>query len=104
MNQGDIVLVPFPYTDLSSKKTRPALIISKNNGGEDVILLAITSQVSGEGLKIDNGNLKKGYLPVVSLVKIDKVVTLRKSIIIKKVAVLKVEVVKKVVGKFKGQF
>lgn len=104
MNQGDIVLVPFPYADLSSNKTRPALIISKNNGGEDAILLAITSQVNGEGLKIDNGDLKKGYLPVISLVKIDKVVTLKKSIIIKKVAVLNTEVVKKIAGKFKGQF
>ena len=45
--RGDIVLVPFPFTDFSTLKQRPALVISSNtfnNSREDVILVAITSQ------------------------------------------------------------
>jgi mRNA interferase MazF len=44
---GDIVLVRFPFTDLSSSKKRPALVISPaaySNFHGDVVLLALTSQ------------------------------------------------------------
>ena len=45
--RGDIVLVPFPFTDLSSTKKRPALVVSPdrfNAHAQDVVLVAITSQ------------------------------------------------------------
>ena len=45
---GDIVLVPFPFTDQTGNKKRPAVIISSEayNGARlDLILMAITSQV-----------------------------------------------------------
>jgi mRNA interferase MazF len=45
--RGDIVLVSFPFTDLTSSKRRPALVISPNafnDHGEDLVLVAITSQ------------------------------------------------------------
>ena len=47
--RGDIVLVPFPFTDLSSTKKRPALVVSPdkfNEHAQDVVLVAITSQPS----------------------------------------------------------
>jgi len=46
--RGDIVLVPFPFTDLSSAKQRPALVVSSdalNAASEDVLVAAITSQI-----------------------------------------------------------
>lgn len=45
---GDIVLVPFPFTDQTSVKQRPATIVSSavyNRERRDLILLAITSQI-----------------------------------------------------------
>ena len=39
-----MILVPFPFTDLSGNKVRPALIISKEKIGVDVIVVFITSQ------------------------------------------------------------
>jgi mRNA interferase MazF len=44
--RGDIVLVPFPFTDLSSTKKRPALIISNDevNVTGDFTVVMITSQ------------------------------------------------------------
>ena len=44
---GDIVLVPFPFTDQSAGKKRPAVVISSeiyNNERPDLIIMAVTSQ------------------------------------------------------------
>ena len=46
--RGDIILVPFPFTDLSSAKQRPALVVSSdalNAVCDDVLVAAITSQL-----------------------------------------------------------
>ena len=45
---GDIVLVPFPFTDQSATKKRPAVVISSNayqDTRPDLIIMAVTSQV-----------------------------------------------------------
>jgi mRNA interferase MazF len=45
---GDVVLVPFPFTDQSGAKKRPAVIVSGdayNTHRRDVVIMAITSQV-----------------------------------------------------------
>ncbi len=41
--RGDVVLFPFPYTDLSQRKLRPCLVLS-GEMGEDILLCQITSQ------------------------------------------------------------
>ena len=43
MNKGDIVLIPFPFTDLSGNKNRPAIIIIDSEG--DVTVCFITTQL-----------------------------------------------------------
>ena len=48
-NFGDVVLVPFPFTDQTTNKKRPAVVISSdvyNTEYPDRILMGITSQVS----------------------------------------------------------
>lgn len=43
---GDIVLLPFPFTDLSAVKKRPVLVLSDEDSLGDFLALAITSQSS----------------------------------------------------------
>lgn len=58
---ADIVLVPFPFTDQSTTKKRPAVIVSSrryNNGRPDHIIMAITSRLHqvdklGEEIMVD---------------------------------------------------
>jgi mRNA interferase MazF len=45
LRRGDIVLVPFPFTDLTGQKVRPALVISPDPPGEDVMVAFISSVV-----------------------------------------------------------
>lgn len=45
---GDVVLVPFPFTDQSGTKKRPAVVLSSssyNASRRDIVIMAITSQV-----------------------------------------------------------
>jgi mRNA interferase MazF len=47
--RGDVVLIPFPYTDLSASKTRPAVVVSSglyHRTRPDVLLAYVSSQVS----------------------------------------------------------
>lgn len=82
----EIVLVPFPFTDLSSVKRRPALIVSpdKYNADKDVVISYITSQIHLSP-RIGDYNLQKwkeAGLPKPSKVRM-KFATIDKSIIIK---------------------
>ena len=44
--KGDVVLVPFPFTDLAAARVRPAVVVSSDayNSGADVIVAMVTSQ------------------------------------------------------------
>jgi mRNA interferase MazF len=47
--QGDIVLIPVPFTDLSSTKRRPVIVISRNEynlSSSDVLVVAMTSNLA----------------------------------------------------------
>lgn len=47
-NFGEIVLVPFPFTDQTAIKKRPAIIVSSNGyntNRPDIIIMAVTSQM-----------------------------------------------------------
>ncbi len=77
-------MVPFPFTDLSGQKVRPALILHTSKKVEDCVVAFISSQITkdaGEfGVSIvatpENG------LKVDSIIKIDKLATLQKKIVL----------------------
>ncbi len=42
--RGDLVLIPFPFSDLSASKKRPVLLVSRPDGYGDFVALAVTSR------------------------------------------------------------
>lgn len=55
--RGDVVLVPFPFSDLSRTKRRPALVISSdayNRVSNDIVIAQITSNVNAPPLPGDH--------------------------------------------------
>lgn len=88
--------MPVPFSDLSAKKRRPVLVLSAtghNRKSADVIVAAITSNQSsgGAGVRISEADLETGKLPVESLVRADKVYTLSRSIVMKRLGRLTLE-------------
>ena len=93
--QGEILLIPLPFTDLSSQKKRPVLVLSNNKynlATDDVIVAAITSNVDTKPyiVPLTNNDLSQGTLKVDSCVRADKIYTLSQSIIIKSFGQVKV--------------
>ena len=89
--QGEILIVPFPFSNLSSVKRRPVLVISRNEDNkksEDLIVSGITSNLKNKNhfVMIENSNLIKGQIPIKSMIKVNKLFSIEQSIVIKKIA------------------
>ena len=85
-NQKEIILIPFPYSDLSVSKKRPALIISnkKINKMQDRICCLITTKPHQDDLKIEKRFIEQGTLPFQSFIKPHRIFTIHEDIVIKK--------------------
>lgn len=101
--KGDIVVIPFPFSDLSKVKKRPAFIVSSLKG-EDIILCQITSKTIKDKYSIP---LKKtdfaiGNLSVDSNVRPNRIFTADKNIILYKVGNIKENKTKEIIQKIIG--
>jgi mRNA interferase MazF len=88
LEPGQVVLVPFPFTDLSEVKRRPVLVLSNrrhNSSSRDFICCGITSNLanSRNSVLIDPMEMAEGSIPVQSRIKFDKVFTLEGSLVVK---------------------
>ncbi len=82
---GEIHLAHIPFTDASSAKVRPVLLL-KPNSFNDVLYLPLTSNTGTKGISIDNSNLQDGFLPKVSNVVYEKIGVIATTLLIKKIA------------------
>ena len=101
--QGDIVFIPFPYTDLSGTKKRPVIIISKDKiNKQNYIVAKITSVIRNDQFSflIKTTDIDK-KLKRRSEVRTNEIFTVNKSIIIKKLASFKKELLKQLTEKIK---
>ena len=82
--RGDLLLVPFPFTDLSAAKRRPVLALTAPDGYGDFIALPVTSRPQAEfGLPLAPTDLARGRLPAPSWIRTDRIFTLNASLVVK---------------------
>ena len=93
--KGDVVVIPFPFSDLSASKKRPALVVS-NITGDDIILCQITSVVKSDeySIYLKNSDFLKGNLKLESRIRPNRLFTADRSIVAYKAGILKEEKVK----------
>lgn len=81
MIKGDIVLIPFPFTDLTGNKLRPALILVDNT--TDITACFITTQTKWkENTDIDLLPSFQNGIKKPSVIRLNKIATLDKALII----------------------
>ncbi len=91
---GDIVLTPFPFTDLSGNKVRPALVLGIQEGGDDVTVCFISSVEQNKTYQLEilvdskEKSFPKTGLKLKSIIKVTKIATLDKKVILGKIGEL----------------
>lgn len=99
--QGEIILIPFPFTNLKASKKRPVLVLSTSEINQklaDFISCGITSNIQNmeHSILIDKNDLESGYLPKPSRIKTNVIFTLEKSSAIKSLGKIKEDIFRKV--------
>lgn len=109
--RGDIVLVPFPFTDLSTAKQRPALVVSPdawNASQPDVILVAITSQMPVQpepgSITLNTADWQAAGLPKPSRVRTTKLFTMHQALLRRKIGQLPAGTTDNILGQMRSFF
>ncbi len=102
IGQRDMLLVPFPFSDQSGRKVRPIIVLSNdkfNEYSQDIIAIGITSNISKDkyALDLNNKDLIEGKLMTKCVIKIENILRLDKSLIIKKIGKIKEDKLKKII-------
>ncbi len=94
---AELVAIPFPYSDISTHKKRPVLVLTKPDERGDFIGLAVTSvPTEANAFCIQPDAMEHGKLPKNSWVRYDKVFTLDSALVNKKYGSLQNNVFRKI--------
>ncbi len=104
IEQGTLLLVPFPFSNQTGKKVRPVIVISNNEfnkNSEDILVVGVTSNMSKDKYTIDltNKDLEEGKLLIPCYIKVENILRIDKELIIKKIGKIKQSILNNVVSK-----
>jgi len=100
--KGDIVVIPFPFSDMSASKKRPALVVAPLDG-DDVVLCQITSQARTDRYSISlfHSDFSNGNLPSESSIRPNRLFTADSNIVLRKAGTVNTgklsQVIKKII-------
>lgn len=96
---GDLVLLPFPFSELTSAKRRPVLLLTAPDAQGDFVACPVTSRAGRKHARpLSPDDLVEGALPLVSWVRTDKIVTLHTGLIARRFGRVTAEVRATVAG------
>lgn len=98
--KGDVVVIPFPFSDLTQAKRRPALVVSVLEG-DDLILSQITSQFIKDqcAISIENKDFEEGGLKQKSNIRPNRLFTADSHIILYRIGCIKREKLNAIIDK-----
>lgn len=94
LDKGDIVLVRFPFSDLSQTKLRPALVLAIGKNIDEITLCFISSQntqslTSNEfAISTSDSEFTQTGLKTDSKVRVTRIITLERKLILRKIGKL----------------
>lgn len=102
IEQRDLLLVPFPFSDQSGTKVRPVIVMSNdlfNSNSEDLIVIGVTSQISKGKytISLTNEFLEQGKLNNNCVIKVENILKIDNGLVIKKIGRIKSELFDKIV-------
>ncbi len=102
---GEVVVVPFPQTDLQVGKRRPALVVA-DLAGDDMILSQITSQTRRDNYSVPltNDDFERGRLNVNSFIRTNRLFTVEQSVVLYSAAKVKPSKLAEVRAKIRDLF
>jgi len=102
---GEVVVLPFPQTDLQAGKRRPALVVA-DLPGDDLILCQITSQARRDSFAIalTAADFERGRLAVDSFARPNRLFTVEQSVVLYAAGKLKAAKLEEVKAKIRQLF
>ncbi len=98
--KGDVVVTPFPFSDLTANKKRPALVVA-DLSGDDIIICLITSQNARDSyaISISNEDYETGSLKKNSNVRPNRLFTIDSKVISYRIGDLKTQKMQEITDK-----
>ena len=109
INQKEIVLLPFPFSDLEGTRVRPALVVSNNElnkKSEDCIMVPLTTVIKDEpySVVINQEDLSSGKLLKSSRIRTDKIFSVKKDLVNMKIGIINDDILEKVKKEIQDMF
>ena len=103
---GDVVVLPFPQTDLQAGKRRPALVVADLTG-DDLILCQITSQSrrhDSYSIQLRSADFHQGRLNLDSFIRTNRLFTIEQAVVLYSAAKVKTSKLDEVRAKIRELF
>ena|SRR5438552_2212204 len=105
MRTGDVILIPFPFSDLKNIKVRPCIVICETKDKfKDIVVSAVSSvipkKLSKNEILINPDN--SNNLRAESVIKVDRIVTIKSEKLIAHIGKLKKQNLDSFINKFKS--